>query len=228
MKKILTVMFMLVELTIAKGAKASTIVDSLGQITPNTRFSVFGSAGLVISSQQLVGPEFVLTQPTILTEIGGFVNNCGQIISGQPICPETLPFTVQIRPSLNGVPDLFNTIGSFVLSHDNDPLTISYEFVAPNILLEPGAYFALFAPQGLDTGFLLDISNPPYKGESVNIGILNFYETPRSVVEQRTVAVRILGTSSTEPTPVFEPSSTFALIGVGLMGLLSHNRCRRK
>ena len=203
MKKILTVIFMLVELTITEGAKASTIVDSLGQATPNTQFSIFGSSGPGISSGQLVGPEFVLTQPTILTEIGGFVNNCSQIIGGQPFCPGTLPFTVQIRPSLNGVPDLFNTIGSFVLSNDDDPLTISYEFVAPNLSLEPGAYFALFASQGLDSGYLLhntfNPDNPDYEAESVNLGFLVFDETPRSLVEQAKAAVRILGTSSTEP-----------------------------
>jgi hypothetical protein len=230
MKKIIALMFMLAELTITKGAKANTIVNSLGQITPNTQFSVFGSGGLAISRYQLVGPEFVLTQPTILTEVGGFVNNCDQIISGEPICPGTLPFTVQIRPSLNGVPDLSNIIRSFVLSHDNDPLTISYEFVAPDLLLEPGVYFALFAPQDFDGGFLLEsISNPPYSGERISIGAINFYNDPTTVsVEQRTSVVRILGTPSAEPASVPEPSSAFALISMSLIGLLSYNRCRPK
>ncbi|GET35352.1 PEP-CTERM sorting domain-containing protein [Microseira wollei] len=228
MKNFLAMMFVLVGLTIPQEAKAITIVDSLGQATPSTRFSVFGSAGLAISPTQFVGPEFVLTQPTILTEIGGFVNNCGTIILGQPDCPNTLPFTVQIHSSLNGVPDLSNTIKNFTLSHDNDPLVISYESVALNLLLEPGVYFALFAPQGSDSGFLLEnISNPPYRGELVTIGGFNFVGSGAFVDERRTSAVRILGVPSSQPTSVPEPS-TLALIGTGFVSLLSHNRSRRK
>jgi hypothetical protein len=222
MKKIFAIMFMLVGLTIPQGSKASIIVDSLGQATPDTQFSIFGSAGLSILTDQLVGPEFVLTQPTILTEIGGFVNNCAQVIAGQPNCPNTLPFTVQIHPSLNGVPDPFNTIGNFTLSHDNAPLITSYEFVSPNLLLQPGDYFALFAPQGSDAGFLLENTvNPPYRGVLTSIGIIY---SAGAFVEQRSAAVRILGTPASEPTSVPDPNTLLALTSMGLIGLLSHRQ----
>lgn len=224
MKKILPLIFLLMGFAIPEPTQAATIVDSLGEATPNTKFSIFGSAGLGILSYQFVGPKFTLTQPTLLTEIGGFVNNCEIIIEGQPDCPNTLPLTVQIHSSVNGLPDLFNKIKTFTLSDDRDPLVISYESVVPNLLLKPGVYFALFAPQGSDAGFLLEnIFNPPYQGESVAIGGFNFTGSG-AFVEQRTSAVRILGVPSSTSVP--EPS-TLGLIGSGLIALLSHHRSRR-
>src|SRR6185295_10694906 len=92
---------------VSTGATIS-IVDSLGTATPATQFSVVGTGGLSILDFQFVGPKFTLTQPTTLTEIGGFVN------CDIPEC-STLPFTVQIRPSTNGVPDASTVLASFVL-----------------------------------------------------------------------------------------------------------------
>ncbi len=170
-----------------------SIVDTLGVATPATQFSEFASGGLSITSFQFVGPEFTLTQPTILIEIGGFVNNCSSIIAGVPQCPATLPFTVQIRPSTNGVPDASTVLASFVLSHDNDPLVVSYESVAINLPLQPGSYFALFAPQGNDEGFLLNNASSPfnYQAGLINMGVLD-PSTGNSSVSQEYGAVRIL------------------------------------
>lgn len=225
MRKILAITFIALGLTIPQKAQAITIVDSLGEATPSKQFSVFGTAGLSISPNQFFGPNFVLTEPTIITEIGGFVNNCKQIISGQPNCPNTLPFTVEIYPSLNGVPDRFNKIQSFTLSHDNNPLVISYESVSPNLLLEPGAYFALFAPQGSDSGFLLEfVQNLNFSGESVAIGGLTGDNQRAFFEESRTSRVRVLGT----PLSIPEPTNTLGLIGTGLIALLCCNRYQRK
>src|SRR4026209_1474801 len=71
-----------------------SILDSLSTATPSTEFSVFGSNGTGISFAQFVRPKFTLTQPTTITEIGAFVNNCVSIIGGVPFCPNTLPLTV--------------------------------------------------------------------------------------------------------------------------------------
>ncbi len=60
---------------------AGTIVDTLGAATPATKFSVFGSGGQAILADQFVGPEFTITEPTRIGEIGGFVNNCGSIVN---------------------------------------------------------------------------------------------------------------------------------------------------
>jgi hypothetical protein len=53
-----------------------SIIDTLEQATPATQFDVFGSGGQAVSTHEFTGPEFTLTQSTVLTEIGGFVNNC--------------------------------------------------------------------------------------------------------------------------------------------------------
>jgi hypothetical protein len=140
----------------------TTVVDTLGAATPATRFSSFGSGGTTISSFQLPGPAFTLTQPAVINQIGGFVDNCKQIINFVPLCPQTSPLTVQIRPSNNGVPDLSTVLATFVLSHDNDPLNISFESVDVNLLLPAGNYFALFAPQGQDVGFVLGSASNPF------------------------------------------------------------------
>ena len=157
------------------GTSTLSLLDALGAATPATRFSVFGSSGVAILSSLFVGPEFILTQPTTITEIGGFVNNCGTIVAGSPECPGTLPFTVQIRPSRNGIPDAATVLASFALSHDDDPLVISYESVATNLTLGPGSYFALFAPQETDGGFLLANARDPfnYQAGSITLGVLN-------------------------------------------------------
>src|SRR5439155_17738899 len=104
------------------GTPTVSILDALGAATPTTQFSVSGSGGISVLSSQFVGPAFILTQPTTITEIGGFLNNSG-----------TLPFIVQVRPSTNGVPDASTVLASFTLSNDNDPLVVSYESVAINL-----------------------------------------------------------------------------------------------
>lgn len=189
----------------AHGAGTSTLslLDALGAATPATQFSVFGSAGLSILGSQIVGPEFNLTQPTTITEIGGFVNNCGDIVGGSAQCPGTRPFTVQIRPSRNGIPDAATVLASFALSHDDDPLVISYESVAPNLTLGPGRYFALFAPQGSDAGLLLDNAIDPfsYQAGSITVGIVD-PGTGISSSQADMGAVRILGARATPQTAI--------------------------
>ena len=187
---------LLIFATVVPGNTASiSILDSLTVATPSTQFSTSGSNGTSILPTQFVGPKFTLSQPTTITEIGAFVNNCISIIGGVPFCPDTLPLTVQIRPATTlGVPDASVVLASFVLSHDNDPLTISYESVAINLLLQPGSYFALFAPQGADQGFLLRQATSPfgYLAGSIEMGVL-FPLTSNASVSTQFGAVRILG-----------------------------------
>ena len=180
------------------GASAVSLLDALGAATPATQFSVFGSSGSAILSSQFVGPEFILTQPTTITEIGGFINNCGTIVASSPECPGTLPLIVQIRPSRNGIPDAATVLASFALSHDDDPLVVSYESVAPDLTLGPGSYFALFAPQGSDAGFLLGNARDPfiYQAALITLGAFN-PTTGTSSVETNRGAVRILGARAT-------------------------------
>src|SRR5947208_1461926 len=105
-------------------AGAAAIVDTLAIATPTTQFSVFGAGGQAIFSEQFVGPQFTLQSSAVLTEIGAFVNNCATIFTGVPQCPDTLPFIVQIRRSVGGIPDRSTVLASFTLSHDNDPFLV--------------------------------------------------------------------------------------------------------
>lgn len=178
----------------ARASSNFTILDTLGAATPTATFSVFQSFGLTISRSQVPGPLFSLERPTVLTEIGGFVNNCKSIVHpGVPQCPGTLPFIVQIRPSLNGVPDPSAVLGTFVLTHDDNPLVFSYESVTPNVILDAGTYFALFVPQNDDQGALLGGSlSPSYLADSTNMGFINLV-TGMSASSMQFGAVRILG-----------------------------------
>jgi hypothetical protein len=178
------------------GTSTVSLVDALGAATPATQFSVFGGAGWAIASFQFVGPEFILTQPTTITEIGGFVTNCLPL---GPQCSGTRPFTVQIRPSTNGIPDAATVLASFTLSSDNDPFVISYESVATNLTLGPGSYFALFAPQESNGGLLLTNATDPfnYQAASITLGFLDPTTGTSSVEANSRGAVRILRAPAT-------------------------------
>jgi hypothetical protein len=200
MKKLLAITFtMAVALAglASTGASAQpgdplTLVDTLGTATPTTTFDFAGGAGQSLSAEQKLGPRFVLTQPTVITEIGGIVNNCETILAGVPQCPDTAPLVVQIVPvSGDGLPDVQNVLATFVLSHDNDPLTLSYESVNPNLQLDAGTYFALFGSQNEDVGALL-ANAPGYDAGVTTMGLwIASWEVP--AVTDLQGAVRILG-----------------------------------
>jgi len=130
---------------------------------------------------------------TTLTEIGGYLNNCETIVAGNPQCPETKPLVVEIRPAKDGAPDPDVLLASFELSHDNDPLTVSYESASPHLELSPGTYFALFGPQqDQDVGFLLGSASIPFSFTPSTI-ILGNIAPDRVLVDEVPAAVRILG-----------------------------------
>ena len=178
-------------------AASYVIVDTLGAATPTTTFSIFGSTANLAANDYLSGPRFSLSDATLITEIGVFLNNCETILSGVPQCPDTHPVSVQIRPELNGEPHPTAVIASFDLSHDNDPLTISYESVATSLSLPAGTYFALFTTHNGEAAMLLSASYgaTTYVAESVTIGTLNL-STGQVFIQVVPMAVRILGEST--------------------------------
>jgi hypothetical protein len=198
MKRMLGLMFILVISAIPVGTDAITIVDSLGTAAPSTQFSVFGTGGCAnsIGSTQFVGPEFTLTQPTVITEIGGFFVNCGFIL-GVPQCPEIAQFVVQIRPSTNGVPDPSIILASYPLSRNDNVFVATYQSVSIDLPLGAGTYFALFAPLQEDmAGYVVGSATDPflYQAGLVPWGALNL-STGASIFEGLcNDAVRILGT----------------------------------
>ena len=172
-------------------AQVYIVLDTTGTATSRTAFSIFGSAGQTIGSALFVGPQFTLTQRSVLTKIEALVNNCGVVIAGIPQCPNTLPFVVQIRRSINGAPDPRLLVAAVPLTHDNDPLTVSMERAAlEDVPLEPGTYFALFAPQQeSDVGFLLSNANGgAFQAGLTTIGVVT---STGSFIDTNFVAVRI-------------------------------------
>ena len=186
----------------ATASATATIIDTLGAATPATTFSVFGTGGQSISPTQFAGPEFTLTEPTRIAEIGGFVNNCGGFLNGEAQCPSPPPFVVQIRAAKDGVPDSSSIIASFVLSDDRDVFRFSYESVHPNLLLGPGIYYALFATPSVDAaGSLIGQASSPfqYLSPSTKLGFLDV-TTGHAQTGVVPAGVRILGA----PDSVFD------------------------
>ena len=223
----------------------TTIVDTLGAATPATRFSVFGTSGQAILESQFVGPEFTVTELTRITEIGGFVNNCGGFVGGVPQCPSHPPFIVQIRAAKNGVPDSSSIIASFVLSDDGDVFLVSYESVHPDLLLMPGTYYALFATPRTDAGgFLLGQASSPFQflSGSTKTGFLDV-TTGNASTGTVPTAVRILAggdfdvclrndgngnllqwNSATGQYKFTRCSDGFMLSGTGVVALINNSR----
>lgn len=210
----LVVVFFL-QILVTGAANASTVlVDGLAGADPAQPFDVFGSAGTGITAGQFVGPRFSIAEPGFLTEIGAFLNNCDSIVAGAPLCPDTHPFVVQLRPSIDGLlPHPSLVLATLLLSHDDDPLLISYESVRPKLRLEPGTYFALFAPQEPDeAGFLLGNANTGgYFADAITMGAI--YPDRRELLE-KPAAARIV----VSPVPIPATLPLLAL-GVGLLGV---------
>ena len=174
------------------------VVDTLGQVNTVTQFSVFGSSGQAILTDEAVGPQFTLTEPTTIIEIGAFVQHCLNIVQGVPQCPSPPPFVVQIRPDKMGVPDLSTIIASFVAPNKGGPLLISYESVHPNLLLNPGTYYALFAAQNGDPGGgLLGQASSPFKflAAQTNVGFIDL-STANAQTNFVPVATRVLSSTA--------------------------------
>jgi len=176
------------------------IFNSLGAASPETQFNSGGSGGFSILDSQFVGPEFTRTETTTLIEIGAFVNTD---LASQANPFDSPPFLVQIRPAVNGLPDAAQVIAFYILSDDGTPLTVSYESASIELTLAPGSYYALFAPQGTEQGYLLGEASDPfnYLADSVNLGCLD-PTTGSASASQQYGAVRILS----EPFKIFLPA----------------------
>ncbi|HUR49385.1 MAG TPA: HYR domain-containing protein [Acidimicrobiales bacterium] len=171
-----------------------TIVDTLGAAAPTTTFPLGPADGWTIGTSQFVGPEFTLTQRTVISEIGGFI--AGGVFSP----PGQARLLVEIRPSVNGNPDPSSVLGTFALSTDNTPFTTSYESVSPNFALGAGSYFALFTQPAESPGsyFLLAHAG----GYTAGVPALGALcgGTPCSM-QGTPAAVRILGRLDRDTTP---------------------------
>jgi hypothetical protein len=164
------------------------ILDTLGAATPTTKFSVFGTSGISILPTQSVGPCFTLAQETVITEIGGFIGIDFSV-------PQSLPFIVQIRPPSGAGVDASTVLATFVLSNNTNPLVVSFESVGTKLILEAGTYFAMFASQDGNQGFVLANAESPfaYTAGTTTFGILSQVPLVQNVTFPEAAAVRILG-----------------------------------
>jgi hypothetical protein len=107
------------------------------------------------------------------------------------------------------MPDPSRLIASFTLSHDDDPLHVSFESASMRLLLARGSYFALFSAQRSDVGYLLTGALDPFK-YSPELADVGFVSELGVDVSRQFASVRILG----EAAPVPEPA-TLTLLSAG-------------
>ena len=169
-----------------------TIVDSLGAATSSTQFQLPGAGGLPMYALQQLGPMFVVDHPTEITEIGVFMTQC-ELLNGVMDCPSTGSIGVQIRPAVNGRPDLSRDLGTYILT-DKHPQVYSYVSVNPHLSLRPGTYFAIFVPlKGSSADLLSSASDPfPYQAGTIPLGFV-LQPGGQTQIGQQSLAVRILG-----------------------------------
>ena len=174
----------------------ATIVDTMGEVPLNTKFKIPGTAGSLIESNQSIGPEFTLIQPTTITEIGGFVESCYPVIKGLPKeCTSNATVSVNIHPGLNSSLNPSTIIASYILSNDNDPSSISYESVQVSLRLDPGTYYAMFNGTEANAVVLSWASDPvKYHCKSGRTGHLR-KSSGAVYTDAQFLGVRILGTA---------------------------------
>jgi hypothetical protein len=199
-----------------------TLLDSLAGASPATTFSVFGSGGISILENQFVGPQFVVNRRTTLTEVGGFINNCESISGGVPNCPGVLPFRVEIRGAVNGVPDLSRVLASVPLSDDQNPLRTSFESASLRLPLSRGTYFALFVAEPGQAGFILGSALDPFAYQPGIVRLGDVRGAQSSVIDTF-AAVRVLGEAHAVPEP-----TTLLMVGSAGLGLVVKVKRRKR
>jgi hypothetical protein len=121
-------------------ATAVTLVDNLGEANTSSRFAEEGRNGYSLAFDQSVGLQFQVTQPTVLTEVGGFVQSLPSYAS------EATDVIVEIHPAHpTGLPNRTEVLASAPVSAQTDPRFITYQRANFATLLQPGTYYALFA-----------------------------------------------------------------------------------
>jgi hypothetical protein len=120
--------------------KVVTVLDNLGDADTTTRLTVAGRDGISIAFDQSVGLRFEVIRPTVITEVGGFVETFGV---GDPRAADVL---VEIHPAHpDGRPNRDTVLASASIAPRPDVSVITYQAASLRVLLRPGLYYALFA-----------------------------------------------------------------------------------
>ena len=185
------------------------LVDTLGEIDPGDELSGYPSY-YIVNFESYLGPSFTLTEETIITEIGAFLDKPNS----------TRPFRIEIVRSSAGKPDRSDVIRRIRgLSDDEYYGKYSYESVELDLTLSEGTYFALFTDPSERGGTLLRYTRKTrfpyavvYRPESSFLGTVD-PQTGTATSFTDSIAVRILGrpaSSAVTPITSFEQVKTAA------------------
>ncbi len=189
------------------GEPTITIVDTLGEVEPGDALSEYPGY-YIVNYESYLGPRFTLTEETIITEIGAFLDK-----------PKYgRPFRIEIVRSSAGLPDRSDVIRRISgLSDDEYYGKYSYESVELNLTLSAGTYYALFSDSSERGGTLLTYTRKAripytiiYRPESSSLGRFD-PETGNASSFTGSIAVRILGhpaSSAVAPIIRFEQVKT--------------------
>lgn len=226
----------IVSLLIGAGAAADPVttgsivlVDTIGSMSLDTKFtSGWGGwpvFGIHSYGGKYGGPQFTLTRPMVLTNVGAFISNCETLVAGVPDCNVALPIMVQIRPALasqEDAPDPSRVLATYPLSNDNDPFTVSFESASFRLPLEAGIYYALFAPPDDEGGAILDYAQEPlFRAGSAIFGTFEPVTGTSSVSRMERGAVLVTA------APVPEPSTIVLVVAGATMAAARRVRQRR-
>lgn len=205
----------------ARGNATTSVIDTIGTVPLDTHFSVWASGGASITPTRGSGVTFTVTEPVKLTEVGAFVNNCGEFAAGVANCPDRQPFVIEFRVVYENM--FLSTLptATVTLSDDGDPYLISYESAHPNLILGPSPqgpikYAAVIRPQGDNTGWVLGSATSPfeYQSAATEVGILDPEAGLGSYLSTQYVGTRILA-----ETPNLREQTAYLLEVVRSFGL---------
>jgi|GEM_PF-6266132 hypothetical protein len=134
-----------------------TLLDNLGVANTTSRIAEDGRGGYSVAFDQSIGLLFHVERPTVITEVGGFVQS-----QASSTAPGRADVIVEIHPALaDGRPNRDTVIASAAVSPQVDPHFVTFQRAALRTLLPPGDYYALFA---------LAVQHPPATFDAVVLG----------------------------------------------------------
>jgi hypothetical protein len=139
-----------------RAVKVVTLLNNLGDATTESRIAEEGRNGYAVAFDQSIGLLFHVGRPTVVKEVGGFVQSLPSSAPG----PANV--IVEIHPALpDGRPNRDSVLASAPVSAQRDPHFITFQRALFHTFLRPGDYYALFA---------LAVQRPPATLDAVVLG----------------------------------------------------------
>lgn len=197
----ITVLCVLLAFSSSVYAAPIILFDSTVGLDTSSQYSLFSNTGYALEGEGSefplsLGPQFLVSQPTIIREVGAFLY-FGALANGMRTRANGPGLSVSVyTEGETGPPCVGCRLGTFALTNTGDELSFAFEHAAVNLYLTPGRYYAMFHPTGMDLGSIMrgNISVPV---ASIEDG---------STLMNAAVPVRIIGHE------VPEPRTTVALL----------------